>query len=154
MGLDSDAGFLGGIGFGATVKSAQAAEDAEDAAYEAAQEQRKAIREEQSMSAARAAQEKRRMIREERIKKARVLATSQASGTVGSSGETGAVSALSTALGANMAFNAGMLDSAKSISQFNWNASLFQSEANKLNLESKQWSQVADLSMQIAKAGA
>lgn len=143
----------GGLIGGSVAKSMQAAEDAEDAQYAAAQEQRKAISEEKAINAAQQAQERRKQLREERIKRARVLATSQMSGTSGSSAEAGALGGLSTQLASGLGFNKGMVNSAENISQFNWNASLFQSEANKLNLESQQWAQIAEFGMKAATAG-
>lgn len=138
---------LFGLAAGATAYSVQKSENAEDAQYEAANEQKKAIRSQQSQNEAQAAQERRRQIREERIRRARILATSSASGTVASSGEIGAIGSLSTQLSSNIGFNKGAINTANDISLFNQRASDFTSEANKLGAESQMWGQIGSLAM-------
>ena len=138
---------LGGLALGATAMQMQAAENAEDAQYEAAQEQKKVNAATRAQNEAAAMQERRRQLREERIKRARVLAASSASGTVGSSGESGAVGSLSTTLASNLGFNKGALNTASDISLFSQNAADFMSQANKLNAESQMWGQIGSLAM-------
>ena len=52
-------------------------------------------------------EEQRRQIREERIRRARIMQSSENMGTQSSSGEAGAVGSLSTKLGSNLGFNLG-----------------------------------------------
>jgi len=66
--------------------------------------------------------ERRQQIREERIKRARVLATSEASGTVGSSGEAGALGSMNTQLGVNVGANQSMIQSGQRVSVFSQDA--------------------------------
>lgn len=127
--------------------SMSAAEDAEDAQYEAAQEQKKANNATRAQNEASAMQERRKQLREERIKRARVLATSSSSGTAGSSGEIGAIGSLSTGLSSNLGFNQGALNTASDISMFSQNAANFMSDANKLGAESQMWGQISSLAM-------
>lgn len=139
------AAIVGGlVGVGVSMS---AAEDAEDAQYEAAQEQKKAVRSQQAQNEAQAAQERRKQLREERIKRARILAASRASGASGSSGESGAIGSLNTQLSSNLGFNLGALNTAADISIFNQNAANFMSEANKLGAESQMWGQLGSLAM-------
>ena len=135
------------VGAVAVGLSIAAAEDAEDAQYEAAQEQKKAVRSQQAQNEAQAAQERRKQLREERIKRARILAASRASGTSGSSGESGAIGSINTQLSSNLGFNQGALNTASDISIFNQNAANFMSEANKLGAESQMWGQIGSLAM-------
>jgi len=62
--------------------------------------------------------ERRQQIREERIKRSRVLAASEASGTVGSSGEAGAIGSMNTQLGSNVGTNQSMIQSGQRVSVF------------------------------------
>lgn len=141
-----------GVAAGATAYSMQQAENAEDAQYEAAQEQKKAMQSQRAQNESQAMTERRRQLREERVKRARILATSQASGATASSGEVGALGSLSTELSSNLGFNAGALSNASDISIFNQKAADFTSEANKLGAESQMWGQVASFATSFAKS--
>lgn len=139
-----------GVAVGATAYSMQQAENAEDAQYEAAQEQKKANNATRAQNEASAMQERRKQLREERIKRARVVASSQASGVASSSGEAGALGSLSTQLSSNLGFNKAALNTASDISIFNQNSADFMTEANKLGAESQMWGQVASLGFKAA----
>lgn len=143
-----------GVAVGATAYSMQQAENAEDAQYEAAQEQKKANNATRAQNEASAMQERRKQLREERIKRARVVASSQASGVASSSGEAGALGSLSTQLSSNLGFNKAALNTASDISIFNQNSADFMTEANKLGAESQMWGQIGSLAMSGASFAA
>ena len=75
--------------------------------------------EQRAEQAARAAGERRQQIREERVKRSRIMQSSQNTGTGGSSGEAGALSSLSTQFGSNIGFNLGAKQTADSITGLN-----------------------------------
>lgn len=89
----------------------------------AASAQRRAQSEQRAGNKAQSMQERRNQLREERQRRAALLATSAASGTIGSAGELGAESSLATKLGSNIGFNLGALQTAENIS-------IFQQQAN------------------------
>jgi coproporphyrinogen III oxidase-like Fe-S oxidoreductase len=88
----------------------------------AKQEQKKVQAEQNASNRAQQLEEQRRQIREERVKRARILQSSENTGVADSSGETGAIGGLSTQLSTNMAFNAGAAQRASNIGQFQQNA--------------------------------
>lgn len=109
---------------------------------EAAREGKKGQREQEAMNAARAAQERRQQIREERIRRARILQSSENTGVSESSGQIGAEGSLATQLSGNVGFNRGQIRSAGMISDFQQNA---QDAIDQANL----WGQVGQLSGSI-----
>lgn len=109
---------------------------------EASREGKKAQREQEAMNAARAAQERRQQIREERIRRARILQSSENTGVTESSGQIGAEGGLATQLSGNVGFNRGQIRSAGMISDFQQNA---QDAIDSANL----WGQVGQLSGSI-----
>lgn len=111
----------------------------------AAGEQKDAREEQQAMNASRAAQERRQQIREERIRRARVLQSSENTGVTASSGQIGAEGGLATQLSGNVGFNRGQIRSAGMISDFQQNA---QDAIDSADL----WGQVGQLSGSIFRA--
>ena len=80
--------------------------------------QRQGAEVQRAQNASEAARELRQQVREERIKRARILQSASNTGTAGSSGELGAISNISTNLGANLGANAGNINRANQISIF------------------------------------
>lgn len=109
---------------------------------QAAREGKKAQREQEAMNAARSAQERRQQIREERIRRARILQSSENTGVTESSGQIGAEGGLATQLSGNVGFNRGQIRSAGMISDFQQNA---QDAMDQASL----WGQVGQLSGSI-----
>ena len=93
-----------------------------DAASESASAQRRSRAEQQAKNAADAAKERRQQIREERVKQARIQQASINTGTSGSSGETGALSSITTQTQANEGFNLGAIQRGNNISLFSQQA--------------------------------
>lgn len=121
------------VGVGGAIKQREAQKDAEKA-------QKAAQRQQAAMQAAQAARERRQQIREERIRRGQIMQASQTSGVAGSSGQLGAISSLSSQLGTNLGFNAGMLQGANRIS------ALGQSAANYMG-QAQTWGQVSQFGM-------
>jgi hypothetical protein len=143
---------FGGLAIGSTAYSMTQANEAENRQYEASQEQKKIQREQQAQNAGQQAAERRRLVREERVKRARVIASSNAAGTSGSSGEAGAIGSLSTQLNTNIGSSLSQVKSANDISIFAQASSDFMSQANQLNFNAKLWGEIADLSGKAGKA--
>lgn len=85
-----------------------------DASRDAAEAQEEAIRASNAAETAKAAREKRQALREKRIKQAQVEQAAVNTGVAGSSGEFGAVGALSTNLATNLGFQ-GSLQMARDV---------------------------------------
>jgi len=132
-----------GIAVVGTAASMQAAENMEDAQYAAAQEQKKVQREQTASNAAQAAAERRRVAR------ARVLQTGAATGTVGSSGELGAIGSLATQFSSNIGSNLGSLQTANNISIFSQTAADFNSQAGALGQQSQMYGQIASMALSL-----
>jgi hypothetical protein len=88
----------------------------------AAEEQRQARSVSEAEKAQQAAIEQRQQIREERVRRARIIQSATNSGTLVSSGVSGATGSLSTQLGANLGANMGSLMRGGEISAFNQKA--------------------------------
>lgn len=131
-----------------TAYSINEQEKAKDKQKEAVKEQRKARNEQKAQNEAQAAQERRKQLREERIRRAKILSTSQAAGATGSSGEVGALGGLSTQLSTNLGANLGALNSAADISLFSQNAANFSSAADQSNANAQMAGQVSSLAFQ------
>jgi hypothetical protein len=138
-----------GLAVVGTAASMQAAENMEDAQYAAAQEQKKVQREQTASNAAQAAAERRRQVREERVARARVLQTGAATGTVGSSGELGAIGSLATQFSSNIGSNLGSLQTANNISIFSQTAADFNSQAGALGQQSQMYGQIASMALSL-----
>lgn len=138
---------LAGVAVAATGMSMAAAEDAEDAQYEAAQNQKKAQTEQRAVNFSQAAAEKRRQLREERVRRARLVQTAATTGTYESSGFLGADSSLTTQLGSNLGANSSAINAADRISIFSQASADSLSEANALSAQSQMWGQIGSLAM-------
>lgn len=128
-----------------TVGSLYMQSEANSAAKDAANEQRKAQGVQVAQNAAAAAAERRKAAREERIKRATILQSAQNTGTASSSGEGGALSGMSTQFGANVGFNESMIGLGKMQSQYTQNAADFTSKANQFNSYGNMFGQGAQL---------
>lgn len=115
----------------------------------AAEEQRKINAQTQARQAQEAARERRQQIREERVRRARILQSSENLGVSGSSGEIGAVGALSTNLSSNIGDNIGALDTARTISGFSQRQADFVSAANQNLATANLWGQASSFSSSI-----
>ena len=83
--------------------------EGKDARQDARQSQEKVQSEQKAANAASAASERRKQVREERVRRARILQGSSASGTLESSGQLGAIGVLGTNLNDNLGANANSL---------------------------------------------
>lgn len=124
--------------------------DAKEAQKNAAIEQKKIRNEQRAQNEAQAAQERRKQLREERIRRARIVSSSQAAGTVGSSGEAGALGSLATQLSSNLGANLAAINSAADISLFSQNAANFMSVADQANSNAQMAGQISSLAFQAA----
>lgn len=147
MGWSAVAAVVAVIGTGYSITEQEKAKDKQK---DAVQEQRKARNEQKAQNEAQAAQERRKQLREERIRRAKILSTSQAAGVTGSSGEAGALGGLSTQLSSNLGTNLGALNSAADISLFSQNAANFSSAADQANANAQMAGQVSSLAFQAA----
>lgn len=146
-------GLLSAIGtiFSAYQQSV-AQDDARDAASRSAEEQRRAKQEAQAGQAQHAALERRAQLREERIRRARLLQSSENTGVTSSSGALGGVGNLSTQLGSNLGFNLGQQQKASNITNYNQSAADFLSSAQNHMNDANMWGQVENVGASIFKA--
>lgn len=137
-----------------TISQMDAQDDARSAQQAANEQQRIAQQEQKAAQSAQAAAERRQQIREERIKRARIMQSSENTGVTASSGAAGAAGSLSTQLASNLGFNIGQRQAGENISTANQNAADFLSSANNSISSSNQWGQVQGLSLNVFdKAG-
>ena len=101
---------------GGAIQSYEASRSAKSTARTQAGLQRQRQGEERAINASQAALERRQQIREERVRRARILQSSENTGVAGSSGEVGAVGALATGLSSNIGADLGRLDAAERLS--------------------------------------
>ena len=134
----------------ATGYSIQQQQEAKKEQKKVAKEQRKIQSEQRAQNEAAASQERRKQLREERIRRSKILASSEAVGAAGSSGEVGALGGLSTTLSSNFGTNLASLNSAANISLFSQNAANFSSAADQANANAQMGGQVAGLAFQAA----
>lgn len=147
MGWQAAAAIVAVIGTGYSIQQQEKAQDKQE---QAARENKKIQQAQRAQNEAQAAQERRKQIREERIKRARIIATSEAAGVTGSSGELGALGSLSTNLSAGIGANEGALNTAADISLFSQNAANFSSQANQYSANAQMGGQVSSLALQMA----
>lgn len=95
------------VGAGAAIIGAKQSADAQE-------EQQETISAQQKIADVNLARKK---IKEARVARARLLQTSEAAGTTGSSGEQGALSSLQTQLGTNLAEQTGQANTANAVSK-------------------------------------
>lgn len=111
--------------------AAYAANQQKVAAGRAQEAQAKAASEQKAVNASQFAQEQRQQIREERVRRARILQTSQNTGTAFSSGEAGAIGGMATQLSSNIGTNLAMKAASQQISLFNQQAADAQYDYQK-----------------------
>ncbi len=124
---------------------------ANEAANRARDEQTKIAGEQKASNAAAAMAERRQQVREERIKRARVLQMSNNSGTVNSSGESGALGVLDTNLDVGIGRNLGAIATAERTGQFSQNAADQMGRADNLRSDAQFQDQLFGLSTSIFK---
>jgi len=81
-------------------------------------------------------------VRESRAKRAQILATSEAAGVVGGSGEAGGIGSIQTQLGANLSF----LDTASAFRQYDYERGI---ETSKAMEKAAMWGAIGQLSGSI-----
>lgn len=119
------------VGAASAVSAYEGRKDAKEAARRSADEQRKVQAEQKALNAQQAAQERRNQIREERVRRARILQSSENTGADGSSGLSGALGSMSAQLGNNLGINAGRIAAGNRISTFTQNAADFNLAAQE-----------------------
>lgn len=134
------------------VQGANARSDARKNARAAAEQEKQIQAETKAQQAQRAAEERRAQIREERVRRARVLAGSEASGASGSSGEFGALGALSTNLGSNIGSNLGRLAAGERTSGYAQAAADFRGAADNSLSKAQDSDRLFDLSTRAFSA--
>lgn len=133
------------IAYAALATTAASTVAQQRASSKANKAQKQASNEQRASNAQQAAMERRAQIREQRVKRARLLQSSENTGVSGSSGALGAESSLSSQLSSNVGFNVGQIASANRISEASQRAS------NNLN-QANMWGQVGNLSTSIFAA--
>lgn len=111
-------GILTALAVGTAAVTVDSAEKQRKAASQSRTAQMKIQSEQRAANAGEAASERRRQIREERVRRARVLQSAENTGMAESSGELGALGAISTNLSSNIGTNLGKLQTAENISIF------------------------------------
>ena len=120
-----------------------------NAQKDARRQQENARGEQQAQQNAEAAQARRQQIREARIKRAQILQASENTRTAGSSGETGAVGGINTALGSNMGLSQANIERSQRIGAFNQAASDFMSDAQSHANRGQMFGQVANMGFNL-----
>lgn len=146
MGIEVAALLISAAG---VVGSISAQQNAKKESKRAAEDQRKIQSENRATAAQQRAQEQRTQVREERVRRARILQSAENGGVDGSSGEIGAVGALSTNLGNNLGINLGRAASADRSSIFAQSAADHTFEANKSMQEANMWGQASSIGKNI-----
>lgn len=118
---------------------------AQNAAEDAANEQRKASAWDSARQTQQASAERRQQAREERIKRATILNQAANTGTNASSGATGAVMGMGSQLSSNMGTNQSMINSGQMITGFNQRAADFATSAGNWNNQAQLGGQFASL---------
>ena len=136
-----------------TAYAEESRQEAKKSAERSASEQRKAGAEQAAGNAAQAAAERRRQVREERVRRARIMQTSQASGTVGSSGEVGAIGSMATQFSSNAGTNAGSIQRAFNITDFNQNAANFSLDAQQSMSDAQAFTSLGNTGLSIFSMG-
>lgn len=138
--------FLGGV---AAYQGYESRKDAQANYAAQAAEGRKAQGEQKALNFQSQANERRNQVREERVRRAKILAASENSGTAGSSGEMGAVDSLSTQLNSNLAINMGRAEAGNRISGYMQNAADFGTAAQNAVMGAQNWDSIFGVSMNI-----
>jgi len=131
------------------VQQQQAQAEAKSDQKKAEAEQRKARDEQKAQQAAQSAQERRAQIREERVRRARIVQSSENTGVGTSSGSSGATGDLATTLGANLGYNIGQTAASGRISDLNQSAADFMSSSQSHINTANNWGQVGSIGQSI-----
>lgn len=140
---------IGGVG---TVASLKAQADSRSSAAASADMQRRSQSEQKASTAAQQANDKRAQIREERVRRARILQSSENTGTDGSSGEAGAVGSIATQFFGNLGTGLGNAQTASNISNFQQSAANFNYSTQKSQQEAGMFQQLGGLGSNIFQA--
>jgi hypothetical protein len=138
------------IGLGVT---ADGADKQRKAAHKSMAAQEKIQSEQRASNAASSARERRQQIREERVRRARVEQAAVNTGVAGSSGELGALSALSTNLNSNIGANLGRIQTADNISIFQQDAANAQDQARSAGNYMQLGQSIFNIGMSFAGGG-
>lgn len=137
------------VAAGSAMKQHSAQKQAARAQKDSAEEQRKARAEQSAGQAGQAAAERRAQIREERIRRAKIIQSSENTGVGDSSGEFGATGNLATTLGSNIGANVGAVQRAANITGYNQNAADFLSSAQSHMNDANMWGQVGSVATSV-----
>lgn len=118
----------------------------------AADEQRKINAQQEANNAQQAARERRQQIREERVRRARILQSSENMGVGDSSGSLGATGSLATNLSDNLGSNLSALRSAQIISRHSQRQADFMSAAGQNMANANMWGQVSSFAGSVFSA--
>ena len=135
------------VAAGGAVMQYTNAQSARRDAERSANEQRKARAEQSASQSLQQAQEQRQQIREERVRRAQIMQASQASGTAGSSTESGALGGMSSQLGSNIGFNRSQVATGQAITGFNQAAADFSSSSQRSSQNASLWGNVGSIGM-------
>jgi len=119
------------VALGSLAVGAGSAIASNTAQKKAAGAQEKIQGEQKAQNAAQAASERRSQVREERVRRARVMQSSENTGVGESSGEFGALGTLGTNLAVNMGSNAGKLAASERTSGYAQDAANFMGQAQR-----------------------
>ena len=153
MGFLIAAALIGGaIAVDGTLKANSARKDAAESQKKAVEEGKKVQAEGKANNAAQAAAERRSQIREERVRRARIMQSSENTGVDSSSGEAGALGSLATGLGTNIGSNLGRIASANRVSDYNQNIATFQGDAQQSLFKAQKYDSMSALGSSIFSA--
>lgn len=140
---------IGGVSYVSAEKSRKQAAAANQ---QQAEENKKVRSEQAALNAQQAASERRQQIREERVRRARLLAAAENTGTEGSSGALGGVGGFATQLGANIGTNLGQLAGTGRINQYSQQAADFGTASQNAQNRQAASQNLFGLSMSIFNA--
>ena len=153
MGFLIAAAIIGGtVAVAGTVNADKARKEAAESGRKAEAEGKKIQAEGKANNAAQAAAERRSQIREERVRRARIMQSSENTGVDSSSGEAGALGSLATGLGSNIGSNLGRIASANRVSEYNQNIATFQGDAQNSLFKAQKYDSMASLGSSIFSA--
>jgi len=149
MGLEIIGAIVAVVG---TVSSVMSQQEAKKNASSSAAASRRSQEEQRAVQARQASEEKRKMVREERVRRAKILQSSENTGVAGSSGEVGALGSIATQFSANQGSNIGAARSGSLIGGFAQDAANENYSANKNMQEGAQWAQFGTIGSNIFDA--
>jgi hypothetical protein len=127
----------------------EARRDANRAYAQSAAEERKVRGEQKALNLQAQAEERRKLVREERVRRARLIQSSENSGGSGSSSEYGALGGMSTQLNSNLGINLGRAAAGERISTYTQNAADFNFAAQQSVMQAQNADGMLNLSMNI-----